>query len=516
MEHKLWIDGKWVDSKGGGKMAVENPATGKKIAEVVDASPEDVNRAVQAAVNAFADGRWSRLTPAERSKVIWKLADLLEKHAEEFAKLETENTGKPYKFVSLGSDLMFSIDNLRFFAGAARDTHGSHAGEYWPGYTSIYRREPVGPVGQIAPWNYPLMMGIWKIGPALAAGCTTVFKPASLTPLTSLMLADIIQEAGIPDGVVNIITGRKAGQLLVEHPDIRMISVTGSTEVGQSIMRAAAASVKRLHLELGGKAPVLVFEDADVDLVAAKVALAGTINSGQDCTAATRVYVQSGLRKKVEEALVEAVRNTKIGEPFADDTLIGPMISAGQRESVNGFVERARKAGAKVLTGGRIPKDLSAGILLRADRHCRRRAEVRDHPERGVWAGDHDQFIQGRSRGHPAWERRGIWTGLIGVHPGCWPLHARLRTIGIWNGVGQRSHSADLRGAPRGLQTIRVWQGPLGRIRGRLSDHQARDDRQVVRCGIPPAGKREDPLLRLRQPAVLSALRAPQRGRYLI
>jgi betaine-aldehyde dehydrogenase len=350
-----------VDSKGGGMMAVENPATGKKIAEVVNASPEDVDLAVQAAKKAFCDGRWSRLVPSERSKMIWKLADLLEKHAEEFAKLESENTGKPYKFVSLGADLMFSIDNLRFFAGAARDTHGNHAGEYWPGYTSMYRRDPVGPVGQIAPWNYPLMMGIWKIGPALAAGCTTVFKPASITPLTSLMLADIIKEAGIPDGVVNIITGRNAGRLLVEHPDIRMISVTGSTEVGQSIMRSAADTIKRVHLELGGKAPVLVFDDADVDLVAAKVALAGTINTGQDCTAATRVYVQKGLRKKVEEALVEAVRNTKIGDPFADDTLIGPMISAGQRESVNGFVERAKKDGAKVLTGGRIPKDFPQG-----------------------------------------------------------------------------------------------------------------------------------------------------------
>jgi len=361
MEYKLWIDGKWVDSKGGGKISVENPATGKKFAEVVDASPEDVNLAVEAAKRAFYDGRWSRLVPSERSKAIWKLADLLEKHQEEFAKLESENTGKPYKFVSLGADLMFSIDNLRFFAGAARDTRGSHAGEYWPGYTSMYRRDPVGVVGQIAPWNYPLMMAVWKIGPALAAGCTTIFKPASLTPLTSLMLADIIKEAGIPDGVVNIITGRKAGQLLVEHPDIRMISVTGSTEVGQTIMKTAANTIKRVHLELGGKAPVLVFDDADVDLVAAKVALAGTINTGQDCTAATRVYVAESLRKKVEEAIVEAVRNTKIGDPFADDTLIGPMISGGQRESVNGFVERAKKDGAKILTGGRVPKDFQQG-----------------------------------------------------------------------------------------------------------------------------------------------------------
>jgi betaine-aldehyde dehydrogenase len=361
MEYKLWIDGKWVDSKGGGKISVENPATGKKFAEVVDASVEDVNFAVETAKTAFYDGRWSRLTPAERSKALWKFADLLEKHAEEFAKLESENTGKPYKFVSLGADLAFSIDNLRFFAGAARDTHGNHAGEYMPGYTSMYRREPVGVVGQIAPWNYPLMMGVWKIGPALAAGCTTVFKPASITPLTSLMLGELIKEAGIPDGVVNIITGRSAGRLLVEHPDIRLISVTGSTEVGQTIMKTAADTVKRVHLELGGKAPVLVFDDADVDVVAAKVALAGTINTGQDCTAATRVYVAEGLRKKVEEALVAAVRNTKIGDPFDDDTLIGPMISGGQRDSVIGFVERARKTGAKILTGGQIPKGFQQG-----------------------------------------------------------------------------------------------------------------------------------------------------------
>ncbi len=361
MEYKLWIDGKWVNSKGGGKISVENPATGEKFAEVVDASVEDVNYAVETAKTAFYDGRWSRLTPAERSKALWKFADLLEKHAEEFARLESENTGKPYKFVSLGADLLFSIDNLRFFAGAARDTHGNHAGEYMPGYTSMYRREPVGVVGQIAPWNYPLMMGIWKIGPALAAGCTTVFKPASITPLTSLMLGELIKEAGIPDGVVNIITGRSAGRLLVEHPDIRLISVTGSTEVGQTIMKTAADTVKRVHLELGGKAPVLVFDDADVDTVAAKVALAGTINTGQDCTAATRVYVAEGLRKKVEEALVAAVCNTKIGDPFDDDTLIGPMISGSQRDSVIGFVERARKTGAKILTGGQIPKAFQQG-----------------------------------------------------------------------------------------------------------------------------------------------------------
>jgi betaine-aldehyde dehydrogenase len=373
MDYKLWIDGKWVDSLGGGVMAVENPATGEKIAEVVDASPADVDRAVQAAKTAFFDGRWSKLVPSERSKAIWKLADLLEARKEEFARLETENTGKPYTFLSLNGDTTFSIDNLRFFAGAARDTHGSHAGEYFPGYSSIYRREPVGVVGQIAPWNYPLMMAIWKIGPALAAGCTIVLKPASNTPLTTLLLAEIIAEAGIPPGVVNIISGRSAGRLMVAHPDIRLISVTGSTEVGQAIMRSAADTVKRVHLELGGKAPLLVFDDADIDLVATKATLAATTNSGQDCTAATRVYVQQSSYKKVVDALVEAMRHVKIGDPFQDDTTMGPMISAGQRESVHGFVERAKADGAKVLVGGGIPKGFDKGyyyeptVIVNAD-----------------------------------------------------------------------------------------------------------------------------------------------------
>ena len=242
-------------------------------------------------------------TPAERSGMIWKLADLLEAHVEEFGRLETENTGKPFKTESL-FEMHFSVNNLRFFATVARDTHGSHAGEFVPGYTSFYRREPVGVVGQIAPWNFPLMMAAWKIGPALAAGCTIVLKPASVTPLSTLKLADIIAEAGFPPGVINIITGRSAGQALVDHPDVRMISMTGSTEVGQTIMRSAAATVKRVHLELGGKAPIVVFADSDLEMAAAKVTNAATANTGQACTAATRVYVEESSLGKMQEALV--------------------------------------------------------------------------------------------------------------------------------------------------------------------------------------------------------------------
>jgi len=362
MAYKLWIDGQWVDSQGGGLMTIENPATGEKLAEVVDASPADVDRAVQAAQTAFYDGRWSKLAPGERSLALWKLADLIEARAAELARVESENTGKPYEFLSLGGDLPFAVDNLRFFAAAARDIHGFSAGEYAKGYTSLFRKEPVGVCAQITPWNYPLMMAVWKIGPALAAGCTVVLKPAPATPLTTLMLGELIAEAGIPPGVVNIVTGGNAtGQALVEHPQVRMVSLTGSTATGKQVMRTAADTLKRVHLELGGKAPFIVFEDADVETVAAKATFAATVNTGQDCTAATRVYVHESKLAQAQEAIVEAMRKVTVGSPFEAGVEMGPLVSAAQRERVMGFVERAKAEGAKVLTGGRIPSQLAQG-----------------------------------------------------------------------------------------------------------------------------------------------------------
>ncbi|ABD01699.1 gamma-aminobutyraldehyde dehydrogenase [Synechococcus sp. JA-2-3B'a(2-13)] len=362
MAYKLWIDGQWVDSQGGGLMTIENPATGEKLAEAVDASPADVDRAVQAAQTAFYDGRWSKLTPGERSLALWKLADLIEARAPELARVESENTGKPYEFLSLGGDLPFAVDNLRFFAAAARDIHGFSAGEYAKGYTSLFRKEPVGVCAQITPWNYPLMMAVWKIGPALAAGCTVVLKPAPATPLTTLMLGELIAEAGIPPGVVNIVTGGNAtGQALVEHPQVRMVSLTGSTATGKQVMRTAADTLKRVHLELGGKAPFIVFEDADVETVAAKATFAATVNTGQDCTAATRVYVHESKLAQAQEAIVEAMRKVTVGSPFEAGVEMGPLVSAAQRERVMGFVERAKAEGAKVLTGGRIPSQLAQG-----------------------------------------------------------------------------------------------------------------------------------------------------------
>jgi len=363
--HRLWIDGQWVDSQGGGRMAIENPASEQPLAEVADASRADVDRAVQAAKVAFFDGRWSRKTRGERSRVLLKMADLLEARQQEFGRVESENTGKPYQFVTMGADMPFIIDNLRFFAAAARDVHGSHAGEYLSGYTSIFRREPVGVVGQIAPWNYPLMMAVWKFGPALAAGCTVVFKPAPATPLTALMLAELTREAGLPPGVLNIVTGgNQTGQALVEHPDVRMVSLTGSPGTGKRVMETAAKTLKRVHLELGGKAPLLVFDDADLDLVSSKATLGAIFNTGQDCTAATRVYVEKSRLKPLQEALVEGMRQIKVGEPFEEGVQMGPMVSRAQLERVQGFLERATAAGAKVLTGGGKPSDRSAGYYI--------------------------------------------------------------------------------------------------------------------------------------------------------
>jgi len=365
MDYRLWINGEWSESSSGGRMPVEDPATRETIAEVADAGAADVDRAVQAAVSAFYDGRWSKRTPAERARVLLRMADLLELRTQDFARTESQNTGKPFEYVTLAADMPFLIDNLRFFAAAARDVHGSHAGEFMTGYTSIFRREPVGVVGQIAPWNYPLMMAVWKIGPALAAGCTVVFKPAPTTPLTTLMLAELSAEAGLPPGVFNVVTGGNAtGQAIVEHPDVRMISLTGSPDTGKRVMEAAAKSLKRVHLEIGGKAPVVVFEDADIELVVSKATAAATFNTGQDCTAATRVYVEESRYPSLQEALVEAMRAVKVGPPFDEGVKMGPLISGLQRDRVQGFVDRARAAGAEILTGGKPPADHPDGYYF--------------------------------------------------------------------------------------------------------------------------------------------------------
>ena len=361
--NKLWIDGEWVASRSSRTIPLVNPATGEQIGVSVEATAEEVDRAVQAARLAFYSGPWSEMTPRDRSVLLWKLADMLEACRDEFARLESENTGKPYTG-SLG-DVGFAVDNLRFFSAAARDVHGLGAGEYAKGHTTMFLRQPVGVVAQLTPWNFPLMLAVWKIGPALAAGCTIVLKPSPLTPLTTLKLAQLAKEAGIPDGVLNVVTGTAAtGQTLVAHPDVRMVSLTGSVNTGKQVMRTAADTLKRLHLELGGKAPVIVFDDSDIEAVAQGVVSSATDNCGQVCVSATRVYVQSRCADTMTEALVEAMRAVKVGLPFDRDTQMGPLISENHRTYVQGIVQRAVQQGARILTGGGVPSGFDRGYFF--------------------------------------------------------------------------------------------------------------------------------------------------------
>ncbi|MDE3231613.1 MAG: aminobutyraldehyde dehydrogenase [Chloroflexota bacterium] len=356
--HQLYIGGQWRDASDGGRIAVINPATGERIAEIAAATVADVDAAAQAASDAFADGRWSGLTPGQRSDILMRLAELMAAEAEELAQLESRNTGKPIT-MARDFDVAFSIDNARYFAGACRVLTTLGQAEYLPGYQSSIRREPLGVVASIAPWNYPLNMAIWKIMPALAAGNTVVLKPATVTPLTALALADLGERAGLPAGVLNVITGRgsEIGAALCGHPLVRMISLTGDTATGKDIMRVAADTVKKLHLELGGKAPFVVFGDANLDAAAHGAVMGAYINAGQDCTAATRVYCQREVFDDFLARLLAIVGRVRVGLPDDPATEVGPLISAAQRERVEGFVERARAAGARVVAGGQRPAD---------------------------------------------------------------------------------------------------------------------------------------------------------------
>jgi betaine-aldehyde dehydrogenase len=346
---KNFIDGEFVDPADGQTEPILNPATGEAIAEAPLSSPADVDRAVKAARAAW-DG-WATTTPGERALAMLKLADAIEEHADELSELESDNAGKPINAFR-DDEIPFMVDNLRFFAGAARCLEGRAAGEYVGGYTSIIRREPVGVIGQIAPWNYPLMMAVWKIGPALAAGNTVVLKPAETTPLTVLKVAEYAAEI-FPKGVFNVITGHgdPTGQALVTHDAVDMVSLTGSVETGKWIARAAADTLKRVHLELGGKAPVVVFDDVDMSTALETIAGTGYYNAGQDCTAATRVLASSKVLDDVVNGLAEQAQGLVLGDTRSADTTLGPLNSARQRERVSGFLER-KPDHVEIVTGG--------------------------------------------------------------------------------------------------------------------------------------------------------------------
>jgi 1-pyrroline dehydrogenase len=348
---QMFIGGEWVDGAGDDMQVVLNPAKGEPIGEVPKGTQDDVDRAVSAARKAYEEV-WFDTTPGERSGMLLKLADAIEANAEELARTESDNVGKPYT-TTLEEEMPPAADNLRFFAAGARFLEGRAAGEYMKGFTSMLRREPVGVVGSIAPWNYPLMMAIWKVGPALAAGNTVVLKPSEWTPLTALRLAELAADI-LPPGVLNVITGdgEPVGAGIVRHEGVNMVSLTGDVATGREVARAASQSLKRVHLELGGKAPVLVFDDANMESVVEWIKIGGYFNSGQDCTAATRVIAGPRIYDDLLSNLVPAVESLKVGDPSSEDTEMGPVVSREQLERVEGFVDRAREAGASVLTGG--------------------------------------------------------------------------------------------------------------------------------------------------------------------
>jgi phenylacetaldehyde dehydrogenase len=356
---KMLIGGRWVDAASGKTFPTYNPATGEVLAHVAEGTKPDVDRAVSAARKAFEDGPWRKLTTSERGRLIWKLADLLEAHLDEFAQLESLDNGKPVG-VARAADVPLAIDHFRYMAGWATKIEGNTipiSVPYTPGaqYLAYTLREPVGVVAQIIPWNFPLLMGAWKLGPALAAGCTVVLKPAEQTPLSALRLGELICEAGFPDGVVNIVPGygETAGAALAAHPDVDKVAFTGSTEVGKLILGAAAGNLKKVSLELGGKSPNIVCKDADVQASIPGVSSAIFFNQGQCCCAGSRLFVEKGIFDKVVEGVAEDAKKIKVGPGMDLSTQMGPLVSDEQQRRVLSYLESGFSEGAKAVVGGK-------------------------------------------------------------------------------------------------------------------------------------------------------------------
>jgi phenylacetaldehyde dehydrogenase len=354
---QLFINGQWVDAASGKTFETPNPATGETLARVAEGDAEDINRAVRAARAAFDDGPWSRMTPSERGRIVWKIGDLILEHVDELAQLESLDNGKPY-LVAQAADVPLAADLFHYMAGWATKIEGNTIDisvPYMPGanFHSYTLREPIGVVGQIIPWNFPLLMAAWKLGPALATGCTVVLKPAEQTPLTALRLAELIAEAGVPAGVVNVVPGfgETAGAALAANDDVDKVAFTGSTEVGKLIVQAAAGNLKKLTLELGGKSPNIVFDDAE-DSAVEGAANAIFFNHGQCCVAGSRLFVQEGRFDEVVDGVAEIAKSIKLGSGLDPATQMGPLVSDEQFRRVTGFLESGKADGATALTGG--------------------------------------------------------------------------------------------------------------------------------------------------------------------
>jgi len=364
---KMLIDGQWVAAASGKTFITYDPSTEEPLAEVAAGDKEDIDRAVRAARKAFEGGPWRRMTPSERGRAIWKLADLIEARTEEFAQLETLDNGKPIS-VARVADIPLVVDHFRYYAGWATKVEGetipvSTGGIHMLNYTL---REPVGVVGQIIPWNFPLLMAAWKLGAALACGNTVVLKPAEQTPLSALRLGELLDEAGFPPGVVNIVTGlgETAGAALAEHPDVDKVAFTGSTEVGRIVMRAASGNLKRVSLELGGKSPNIIFADADLDAAAIGAASAIYFNHGQCCCAGSRLFIEQKAYDKVMPKLIEYSEKVKVGPGMDPTTEMGPLVSSEQFERVTGYLKHGKQEGAKVLAGGGRPERFERGYFV--------------------------------------------------------------------------------------------------------------------------------------------------------
>ncbi|HTT15517.1 MAG TPA: aldehyde dehydrogenase family protein [Thermoplasmata archaeon] len=353
MDRTMLIDGDWVAADGGATTEVVSPYDGSSLGTVPKASREDARRAIDAARAAFDQGPWPRLPPRARGEVFLKAAQLLTQRLADLAELESRNQGKTIKQAA-DADLPFSIDNLVFYAGAGRTLDAKSPGEFTGDGTTIFRREPVGVVGSITPWNYPFMMAVWKVAPALVTGNTVVLKPASWTPLSSLELGRAFQDAGLPDGALNVITGPggEVGEELCRNPKVDLVSLTGDTATGRKIMEQSSSTVKRVQLELGGKAPFVVFEDADLAAAVEGAIVAGFVNGGQDCTAATRLIVHRSLRPRFEQHLLERIRAIRVGDPLSRQTDLGPLVSRAHQARVLAFVEQGKAEGAKLAIGG--------------------------------------------------------------------------------------------------------------------------------------------------------------------
>ena len=385
---RLWIDGQWQAARLGETFEVYNPATGEVLAHCAAGDKADIDAAVHAARRAFESGPWPRMTASERGRLIWKLGDLLEEHGDEFAELETLDNGKPLA-VARAADVPLAVDLFRYMAGWATKIHGQTmpiSVPYLPGgeFFSYTAREPIGVVGQIIPWNFPLLMAAWKLGPALAAGCTVVLKPAEQTPLSALRLGELIAEAGFPEGVVNIVTGlgETAGAALAAHPDVDKIAFTGSTEVGRLIVEAAGKSnLKKVTLELGGKSPNIVLADADLSTAIPGAAGAIFFNHGQCCCAGSRLYVQKSIYDEVVEGVAHHAREIRLGNGLDAATQMGPLVSQEQLERVCGYIEAGLRDGAELVIGGRRGR---AGLLRRTDRFRRHATSHEDRAGRDL------------------------------------------------------------------------------------------------------------------------------------